>query len=242
MPDDDRRQLEQWLIDMQLTEKHGVEPDSIHYGGWDLEAAQGASGEQLKGSNMALTTLCLEALNESMHADASAAVSRAKNWVLGAQNPDGGFVFHPWRPHPGNKAMWEDENVQSKAYSYGTPTCDGLRSLHYVGFKLDDKPMTAAAQWMVDHPEVEFVPGFETKAKETGWREGLRYYYYYTQAKALPLLPAKEAERRRQELASVLVAQQQEDGRYQNEQPRMFEDDPLLATGLAIVALAEISK
>ena len=239
IPDEDRRKLEQLLIDAQLTEQHGIKPDSIHYGGWDLESAQGAAGDQLKGSNIALTALCLEALSQSMLDGASAAVDRAKQWVLGAQNADGGFVFHPWRSHPGNKAMWEDEKEQSKAYSYGTPTCDGLRCLLYTGFKPDDKPVTAGAKWLVDHPEVKYVPGFEEKAKETGWREGLRFYYYFTQAQALPLLPNDEANRRRTELKKILVSEQKDDGRFQNEAPRMFEDDPLLATSLAIAALAQ---
>ncbi len=242
MTEDDRRKLELLLIDAQLTEQQGIKPDSIHYGGWDLESTQGAAGDQLKGSNIALTALCLEALSQSMLEEASAAVDRAKAWVLGAQNADGGFVFHPWRPHPGNKAMWEDDEEQTKAYSYGTPTCDGLRCLQSTGFKVDEKPVTAAVQWLVDHPDVKHVPGFEAKASEAGWRDGLRFYYYFGQSKALPLLPAQEADRRREKLKHILASEQQEDGHYQNEQPRMFEDDSLLATGLAIVALAEILR
>lgn len=239
LPDEQRRQLVEFLIASQVDESFDVSPDSIHYGGWDLEAASGVRGEVLKGSNIAVTSLALEALSTSMHKDAPAAVRRARQWVLGAQNEDGGFVFHTWRPHPGNKAMWADEELREKAISYGTTTCDGVRCLSYCGFQPDDEPFTAAIAWLEKHPDVKYVPGLETKAKETGWREGLRYYYYFTQAKALRLLPGAEAPRRADRLQKVLAEQQRGDGGFQNEQPRMFEDDVLIATSFAVIALSE---
>ncbi|MCA9266967.1 MAG: terpene cyclase/mutase family protein, partial [Planctomycetales bacterium] len=116
------------LLAAQVTEAQEAPPESDHYGGWDMEAASGAGGDQLKGSNIALTSFALEALSRTMNGDAQAAIRRALPWVRRCQNSDGGFVFHVWRPHPGNKAMWNDDE-QLQAISYGTPTCDGLRCL-----------------------------------------------------------------------------------------------------------------
>ena len=99
-----------------------------------------------------------------MDAEAAAALRRAKPWVAGCQNEDGGFVFHRWRPHPGNKAKWNDE-AREQAVSYGTPTCDGLRCLMAVGFSADGDRAGAARQWLARHPQVKRVPGFESHAK-----------------------------------------------------------------------------
>lgn len=240
VPDDERQTLTRWVIDAQLTERHDVSLDSDQYGGWDLEAVSGAKGEILTGSNISITSFCLEALSKSMNRDAPAAVRRARPWVTGCQNKDGGFVFHPRRTHPGNKALWGDD-AQQEAFSYGSPTCDGLRCLMYCGFKRDDPAVQAAAGWLEKHPSVKYVPGFEKKAKELGWREGLRFYYYFTQAKAVKFLPVAQAKRRRAELLKVVAEQQHRDGSWKNEQPRMFEDDLLIATSLAVVALGELA-
>ena len=241
LSDEDRRQLTQWIIDAQLTEAHDISRENIQYGGWDLEAASGAKGEQLKGTNISITSFALEALQGAMHDDAAAAIERARNWVVRCQNEDGGFVFHVWRPHPGNKAMWTDES-QGHAISYATPTFDGLRCLSYCGADADDRSRTQALRWVAEHPEVKTVPGFEAKAKETGWSDGLRFYYYFTQAKALPLLPSMEATRRAAALQKLLRKEQGKDGSFRNDQPRMFEDDPILATSLALVALSVASE
>jgi len=241
MSPDEEQLLTRWIIDAQLTEKHDVAPESIQYGGWDLEAVSGAKGDQLKGTNISITSFALEALHGSMHEDAPAAVRRARDWVRRCQNKDGGFVFHVWRQHPGNKAMWRD-NSQAEAISYATPTCDGLRCLMYCGYDAEDEPVAKTLAWLAAHPGVKLVPGFEGKAKEYGWREGLRFYYYFTQAKTLPHLPEIAAKRRAAALRKLLLAEQRPDGSFKNAQPRMFEDDPLLATSLALIALSAVAE
>ena len=233
-----REQLTQWILDAQLTEAHEITEDNIQFGGWDLEAASGAKGDQLKGTNISITSFALEALQGSMQVGAEEALTRAKGWVDRCQNKDGGYVFHVWRPHPGNKAMWTDD-AQTDAISYATPTCDGLRCLIYCGATAKEDAFERGVDWLAAHSDVKHVPGFEAKAKEAGWREGLRFYYYFTQAKLLPHLPEAEAKRRAALLKKILLAQQREDGSFQNDQPRMFEDDPILATSLALIVLAE---
>jgi len=255
LPSAQREQLVQHLVRTQLTAKQGVQADSIHHGGWDLDAARGARGERLQGSNISLAAFALEALSgvggrESGVGGASGGhkppvvsevLNRALHWVLRCQNADGGFVFHALRSHPGNKAKWSDEEHR-QAISYATPTCDGLRCLKYCGLGDQDEPVQRTVHWVEAHPEIARVPGFDTQAKDEGWDQGLRYYYFFTQAKALPLLSPKEAKRRATEICNLLAKAQRPDGSFQNEQPRMFEDDPLLATSLAIIADAEAER
>jgi hypothetical protein len=235
--------LGQHLLHGQLGDQHRIAADSIHYGGWDLDAGRGATGDQLRGSNISLAAFALEAISD-FHKDleiTEAAIRRARAWVLRCQNADGGFVFHALRSHPGNKAKWRDDAHQ-RAISYATPTCDGLRCLKYCGLSNDEQPVRRAVHWLETHPDVVRVPGFEAQAKEEGWDEGLRYYYFFTQAKALAQLPQAEARRRAEAIQKALAGQQRPDGSFKNDQPRMFEDDPLLATSLAIIAAAEAER
>lgn len=241
LPDADKERLTQWIIDAQLTEAHDIDKNNIQYGGWDLEATSGAKGDQLKGTNISITSFALEALQGSMQKDADAARRRALDWVARCQNEDGGFVFHVWPTHPGNKALWTDE-AHEHAVSYGTPTCDGLRSLIYCGAGKNDERVKRAIAWLSKHPDVKIVPGFRDKAALYGWQDGLRFYYYFTQAKALPYLPAAEAKRRGAALRKILLAEQRPDGSFKNKQPRMFEDDPILATCLATIVLAATTE
>ncbi len=243
---EDRARLTKWIVDAQLTEAHGVVAESIHHGGWDLEAISGAKGEQLKGSNISITSFALEGLRSSvrsgiMREEAAAAIERGRGWAERCQNSDGGFVFHVWRRHPGNKALWTDDS-QADANSYGTPTCDGLRCLAYCNNGMGDDRTKRAVTWLAEHPDVKYVPGFQGESKNYGWHDGLRFYYYFTQAKALQYMPQADTKRRAAALRELLLAEQKPDGSFKNKQPRMFEDDPVLATSLALVALAEAGK
>jgi hypothetical protein len=92
------------------------------------------------------------------------------------------------------------------------------------------------------------VPGFppppepDPKTGETvpyvQWPLALRFYYYATLARALDFLPDETRERRRAELRGRVAAMQMEDGRWENPAHHMRENDPLIATSLALVALA----
>ena len=56
----------------------------------------------------------------------------------------------------------------------------------------------------------------------------------------LDLLPDAERTSRREALARLLADQQRADGSFANDSDRMRENDPLIATALAMVALSAI--
>src|SRR5690606_3202320 len=101
------------------------------------------------------------------------------------------------------------------------------------------KRIALAERYLADRSEVEHVPGFEMPDDIHGWAMGLRFYYYQSLAKALPA-EGDWADRRRAALRKQVASLQQRDGRWQNESARMREDDPLIATSLAIIALASL--
>jgi hypothetical protein len=227
-------QLADHLIASQLDEDRQFAAGDVHYGGWDLMGADRVAGVT-SGTNISLTCFALEGLHDVRTGPADEARKKAVAWLAGVQNraPDGGFFFTPERPSEGNKAQWIADDFQ-RPRSYGTTTADGLRALHYAGIAGDDDRVRAAAGWLEAHDGLSETPGFEETPSETGWAEGLRFYYYFTLAKALPLLTG--AARRRQRLLSQLAADQRPGGAWKNASSRMREDDPLIATCFALIA------
>ncbi|MFQ5730405.1 MAG: prenyltransferase/squalene oxidase repeat-containing protein [Planctomycetaceae bacterium] len=237
-----RMKLVAFLVREQLTEAKDFKPGRPDYGGWDLLAGSGARGVT-SGSNVSVSAYVLEALAADESAAANAVRKRAGSWVRGCQNfpGDGGFFFHPQRSHLGNKALWTDKKGKHPR-SYGTATCDGLLCLRFAGTPKSDKRFVAGVGWLKSHPAVKGVPGFEEAPKTLGWTEGLRFYYYCRLAPLLPFLADRDAAGRRKAIIAVLTKDQRNDGRWKNESARMREDDPLIATCFAVIALGEIGR
>jgi hypothetical protein len=190
------------------------------------------------GTNVSVTSFALEALALDKSPAADAARRKALAWTLGCQavSYDGGFPFTPEAKSESNKAETDDDR-DNRPRPYGSTTCDGLRSLIDAGAKPDDEHVQAAAQWLARHDQFDKVPGFEDLDERVGWQKGLRLYYYFSLAKCLPHLPEDAAAARRRGICEQLFADQQSDGRWQNESARMREDDPLIATALIVAAL-----
>lgn len=236
-PAEELARLEQFLVDAQLTERNGFQPDDVNYGGWDMLGGSGAYGVT-SGTNVSVTRFALEALRQSDRPSAQAALARAGRWIDGCQNRrgDGGFVFHPEPEHLGNKAGWNDP-ARTQPRSYGSTTCDGLLCLRWAGAEPDDPRVQAAVAWLVRNAEVETVPGFGRADGDPGWKTGLWFYYAAGLSHVLADLPADVGQQLRNGLSAALVSRQHPDGRWQNASNAMREDDPLIATCLALVAL-----
>jgi hypothetical protein len=243
-----RRDLLAYLLGAQCAEERGFEKESPSYGGWDLLGLGDAHGVTT-GTNVSVTCLVLEALAQELRLDSGgkqsreiqAAIARAATWSHLCQQKDGGFCFTPEPMSLNNKAEFRDQ-ARSEPRSYGTATCDGIRALLACGIKADDKAVIKAAAWVAERPSLELVPGFEGLPPELGWQRGLRFYYYASLAKVLPVLPASDIALRRTALLEILLKLSRDDGSFLNESDRMRENDPLIATGLGVVAFAELLR
>ena len=246
--DKERADLLAYLLAAQVCESRGFEKESPSYGGWDF-LGQGDAQGITTGTNISVTCLVLEALaGELRHEPAGkqaraiqTAVTRAKGWVERCQQSDGGFCFTSESMSLNNKADFKDE-ARQQPRSYGTATCDGIRALLACGSKVDDERVKKAATWLAELSSLELVPGFENLPPEAGWQRGLRFYYYASLATVLPLLPQPEQAARRKSLLQMLLKLQRADGSYINESDRMRENDPLIATGLAVGGLGELLR
>ncbi|QDU94935.1 prenyltransferase/squalene oxidase repeat-containing protein [Lignipirellula cremea] len=232
----------QYLLRMQLDERQKFSPDSPHYGGWDLMGPD-EQREITSGTNVSITRYVLAAL-EPVDTDAARqARARARDWAKRCQNmtPDGGFPFTPDSFSASNKAG-NDAGVEAdQPRSYGTATCDGLLCLATAG-PPNDAEVRRAIQWISKNFEAEQPPGFlaDDDQGPGAWRRGLRFYYFAAVAETLPLLPTEPENRSR--LADHIRSLQKDDGRWENDAAQMREDDPLIATALAVIALSHLAN
>jgi prenyltransferase beta subunit len=239
-PDEQRQKVVDYLLGAQVAESRGFEPSSPSYGGWDFLGREDAQGVTT-GTNVSVACYVLEALASATpdprRAAVEAALKRGKAWVLRCQQEDGGFAFTSEPQSLNNKAAYRDEQL-TQPRAYGTATCDGLRALLACGLKATDEPVASAVAWLGKRPAIEVVPGFERLPPEAGWDRGLRHYYWASLSAVLPLRAPGEVAARSAVLANLVATQQHDDGSWRNDSDRMRENDPLIATPLAIVALA----
>ena len=157
-------------------------------------------------------------------------------WAGVREEDKGGFIYFP-----GDTKSEEIElpDGRTALRSYGSMSYAGLLSLIYAELSEDDPRVTAVRKWLANNYTLDENPGMEA--------QGL-FYYYHTMAKALStsrtgkieLADGKKADWRT-ELAVKLFDQQQNDGSWVNQDSnRWMENDPVLVTSYALLALEHI--
>ena len=147
----------------------------------------------------------------------------AIDFVARCQAADGGFYFTP--AGDGNKA--------GPGRSYGSATCDGIRALRRLGVAADDERVKRGLAWLDAHESYEKNPGFTGEGRH--WETGI--WFYYLAALAVVRADLGGPEGWREKIAGEILKRQREDGSFANSDTTMREDDPLIATALALEAL-----
>jgi squalene-hopene/tetraprenyl-beta-curcumene cyclase len=150
----------------------------------------------------------------------------------------------------------DDGTRVSRLRAYGSMTYTGFKSYVYARLPRDDRRVTEALRWIREHYTLEENPGLGA--------EGL-YYYYLTFAKALeawgePTIVVErprgapgaaggegggggergdgaQARNWRHDLIDRLATLQNEDGSFRSVNDRWMENDPVLITAYATLAL-----
>ena len=252
-PASESRRMLQCLIASQLTQTRGWKPPDPDYGGWDFIGDSLGDWRLSTGTNVSVSSFVLEALRTADSKGNEAAFTRALDWLKSCQNlpGDGGFFYTPRLQDSLNKAAYEVQGPgmegpahthrQRHPRSYGTATCDGIRGLIYCGLEPNDARVRAAVRWIRERDGGADVPGFEQSPEHANWKESLRFYYYAALAKTSALVPDIITPGRRAELIEIIRSSQAPDGSWANERSDMREDDPLIATSFALIALSELS-
>lgn len=191
----------------QFTEDNGWTKDHPAYGAW------GMGGPVRKPPHtghvdLSMTRHVLQAIGDPS--------GRAKVFLDRCRNADGGFMFSP---------VILEANKAGVGKSYGTATADGILSLLALG-----EPVDAPLAWLRKHHRTDGVPGFE----DGKWRDGMLYYYLSASSQAFK---AAKADGWQKDMIRALAALQRADGSFKNDNFIMKEDDPLIATALALLAL-----
>ena len=238
-----RARMEGWLLSQQLGDALGWTPSDAVYGAWGIGGVP-RRPPHAGHIDLSMTRHVLEALAplDPRRAEVRACRRAARHFVervrVRGDDPSDtrGFYFTPVLPEK-NKA---GPRAGGGYEPYGTTNADGLLALLAIGFAPRDPKVRGALAPLVAAHRVDRTPGPETLVT-SGWAAATVFYSRAAAARVFARLGVEEAPAGRDwraALVAVLVAEQADDGRFVGHDARMKEDDPLIATPLALRALA----
>ncbi len=249
-PDGNRdiARMRAFLIAAQYQESNGFTTTDVAYGGWGFNAPvkPGVVGHMdLAHTRKALAALRFYSTDGHIQSRALRFLALMQKMPETASRQplpegvvrreflpfDGGFYFSPIALSA-NKALYD--KTRGCWRSYATATCDGILALLAAGVSEDDERLLAAVAWLKEHSDVDY-PQDVPKDHPEPWGDAIRFYHYSVRAEVYRRLgfPATDSDR----LAEAVIARQRPDGSFVNSEPLMKEDDPLVCTSLAVVAL-----
>lgn len=177
----------------------------------------------------------LDSVNDMSYADGS-----QQGGFIYSTSPDGDRIGEG-ESKPGTiMETLSDGTVESRLRAYGSMTYAGFKSYVYANLKRDDPRVVAAYDWIRQNYTLEENPGVGT--------DGL-YYYYVTFARALDawgpdtielLTPEGSVSETRDwanDLIDKLAELQNADGSFKSVDDRWMENNPVLITAFALLAL-----
>lgn len=244
------QKLRAYLIRAQLSQ---LPRTNWQYGAWRYYE----TGDHLQSRrvDISLTSYVLESLYESGLASSHPVFRRAYLFLRRTQNfrsdtkqyriYDGGFAFSPRNSKAGEYRTADGDIIYR---SYGSATCDGLRSLFYVGLSPTSKRVQAALKWLERNLTLEQNPGFSPD-QLTQFKRGIFYYYYHSLAKALIFRKGKKyvlinfnQGNWHHQMIARLKQLQRPGGEWVNKVSGMGEEHAILSTSFALLALSQILK
>ncbi|MBI3272118.1 MAG: PDZ domain-containing protein [Planctomycetes bacterium] len=239
----------EYLLGGQVTEKYSFKPSDWPYGGWSYYDEVRTA--RLR-ADLSLASFVIHALREAsvpgdnpVWKNARNLVERCQNWsdeeALRRPHQDGGFIFQPRDSKAGELP---ESTPAALAYrSYGTMTADGLRSLLRLGVPRESPRVQAAFYWLARGFTPDGVPGMDPNAA-VDYRVGLKFYWCMEASDALDAYGEEElpvgigqTTKWRPAILDHLCGVQAEEGYWRNDVNIMGENDPILATAMALQAL-----
>ena len=233
-----------YLLDRQLTEANGWKPEEKQYGGWGYcrvvpkKPEPNTLAPNLIESNLSATAFALDALAAAGVTD-KAVYEKARVFVRRCQNDDGGFFFIYDDPVRNKAGSVEPPPARpTHFHSYGSTTADGLRCLIRAG-EPETRRTAAATAWLKREFRPNSHPGRYTEAAERT-REAVYFYYAASASRSLRLAKLTDAGGKpwAAALAAELSSRQKDDGSWVNPVELVRENEPLVATSHAVIALA----
>ena len=161
----------------------------------------------------------------------------ACRFVLRCQNDDGGFHFIYDDPTRNKAGVANADPLLF--HSYGSTTADGLHALALCDDPADEDRRKWARDWLLTNFRADRHPGTYVTAHEPT-RDAVYFYYAAGAARAFRdhKLALPDGRDWHSELSYALAARQAKDGSWTNPVELVRENDPLVATSSAVLALA----
>ncbi len=227
--------MARWLIGQQLTEQHGWSKEHPAYGAWGM-GGEPRTPPDAGHIDISMTRYAVDALSQGIASTAAShALLGARVFLRRLRNPDGGSFFSTVLTDK-NKAGADDGGGWR---SYGSATADGILAYGASGKWFNEQLREDALQLASRH-RVDVVPGLQSGVG-VDWGVSMLHYYRAASAQVFGAFGVKEAPAGRdwrQDLIAAFAREQREDGSFASESGLMKEDDPLIATALAVKALA----
>jgi hypothetical protein len=248
------------LREHQLAEQNGWQPTDVDYGGWGYaqqpptRKPDGAFRGPWDWSNLSATADAVDAVRAAdlnlgylISGPVLQFIERCQNYrdpADAADDPllDGGFFFAPSAAIRNKAGSEIDSQGRERFHSYGSTTCDGIRALRQCGLSNDHPRVLAARRWLAANFSVEHNPGKFIAGNED-LRDATYYYYLRSLARALEQFDEPQIQTSQgninwpRAIAEELLKRQRADGSWVNRYTDGREDDPLVATPLALSAL-----
>jgi hypothetical protein len=245
------------LRSRQLAESLGWDPGDPAFGAWGdaVVPSRNAGPGTTADADISSTLFAIGALRVAGAEADDPAIVRALTFLIRCQNlatphsepvpsfDDGGFFFSPTDPVR-NKAgvAGTDRSGRLRFHSYGSATADGLRALMRCGLSPGHPRVQAARRWLEKNFSATHNPGVFELVRESE-RNAAFYYYAWSIAHAFRALGGRMEEGPgrgtawAERLAETLIRHQRGDGTWSNRYTASKEDDPLVATPLALGSL-----
>lgn len=248
-----KQKIIKYLLKQQFSEPTGFCKSDSSYGGWGF----GINTKPTLASfvDLAHTRRVLQALQKA-NSLTSECIIRSSQFLARLQKIkieedssslakwsrstgyDGGFFSSSTIPYA-NKGRTAVDPKSGKPFfrSYSTATCDGILALLALDASPDNRFLKNASEWLKNNEDWESPTGIPLN-DPAPWRESMTVYNIMVQSEAFSALNLEG--NWRYHLIQTLKDIQAEDGSFANMKGKLMkEDDPLISTSYALIALSQ---
>ena len=226
-----------WLLDKQLTGEEWS--GHIAHGGFPMGGGERPTPATPGHVDLSMTRRALTGLRDAGLPLDHRAFRLGRRFVLACAGEGGGFVYSPVQPELNKGGGLRTGDPPISVASYGSATCDGLLALRAV----TAGPLTEATHprvgsalvWLRRHHRLDANPGVQGGPMEV-FGPAMKGYYRAASSRVFEALGGPEGWEG--ELVKAVLDEQREDGSWANPSNLQKEDDPLVATPLALRAVA----
>ena len=243
----------QYLQNQQFSEGNGFPQNSPVHGGWGFGINQKPTLSSFV--DLAHTRRILQSLNDA-NSITNQIKSRSEyflkrlqkrkqvpndsqiNWIP-EYGYDGGFFSSPTIAYANKGRTLVDQDSGEKYFrSYATATCDGLLSMIALGYDLNSTEIKDAKNWLLQNQDWALPSGVPLD-DPSPWAESMQFYNLMSLAEVHASLQISGNWKK--DIVHFLAKRQTTDGSFINLDGRLMkEDDPLISTTYAIVALNQV--